>query len=240
MRGSGWRWTFKDQFCFKRIREPCGQAKPTTEMLLRSRRRRQDRSCDRTQPFAPALRPNAFPLHDVINGRRTSEDRGRISRRPSAAAIKLVLSDKPSKPSPRSLRRNRRLRGHPFSDLRLSPIGGARRDRTDDLMLAKHALSQLSYGPIFRQKRTSRQLGVAFAPSEPSRSHELVSPRSSTRKRRPATTTQAVRLLNAAPTARLAGVLPPLWLFEAVPKVWWAWEDLNLRPHAYQARALTN
>ena len=27
-------------------------------------------------------------------------------------------------------------------------FGGARRDRTDDLMLAKHALSQLSYGPI--------------------------------------------------------------------------------------------
>ena len=26
--------------------------------------------------------------------------------------------------------------------------GGARRDRTDDLMLAKHALYQLSYGPI--------------------------------------------------------------------------------------------
>ena len=31
--------------------------------------------------------------------------------------------------------------------LRATP-GGARRDRTDDLMLAKHALSQLSYGPI--------------------------------------------------------------------------------------------
>jgi hypothetical protein len=29
--------------------------------------------------------------------------------------------------------------------------GGARRDRTDDLMLAKHALSQLSYGPFSRQ-----------------------------------------------------------------------------------------
>ncbi len=27
--------------------------------------------------------------------------------------------------------------------------GGARRDRTDDLMLAKHALSQLSYGPYW-------------------------------------------------------------------------------------------
>ena len=27
------------------------------------------------------------------------------------------------------------------------PAGGARRDRTDDLLLAKQALSQLSYGP---------------------------------------------------------------------------------------------
>jgi hypothetical protein len=55
-------------------------------------------------------------------------------------------------------------------------LGGARRDRTDDLMLAKHALSQLSYGPVSR------------------------------------------------PGAQ---------------RLWWAWEDLNLRPHAYQARALT-
>ena len=30
--------------------------------------------------------------------------------------------------------------------------GGARRDRTDDLMLAKHALYQLSYGPIYRSR----------------------------------------------------------------------------------------
>jgi hypothetical protein len=28
------------------------------------------------------------------------------------------------------------------------PAGGARRDRTDDLLLAKQALSQLSYGPL--------------------------------------------------------------------------------------------
>jgi hypothetical protein len=27
-------------------------------------------------------------------------------------------------------------------------FGGARRDRTDDLLLAKQALSQLSYGPV--------------------------------------------------------------------------------------------
>jgi hypothetical protein len=30
--------------------------------------------------------------------------------------------------------------------------GGARRDRTDDLMLAKHALSQLSYGPVLEDE----------------------------------------------------------------------------------------
>ena len=33
--------------------------------------------------------------------------------------------------------------------------GGARRDRTDDLLLAKQALSQLSYGP-FRRQSTDR------------------------------------------------------------------------------------
>jgi hypothetical protein len=30
--------------------------------------------------------------------------------------------------------------------------GGARRDRTDDLLLAKQALSQLSYGPVSDQR----------------------------------------------------------------------------------------
>ena len=54
-----------------------------------------------------------------------------------------------------------------------SEVGGADRDRTDDLRLAKPALSQLSYSPPFQDS-------------------------------------------------------------------WWAWEDLNFRPHAYQACALTN
>ena len=65
------------------------------------------------------------------------------------------------------------------------PAGGARRDRTDDLLLAKQALSQLSYGP--------------------GRTHACLARRNSGRER-----------------------------------TWWAWEDLNFRPHAYQARALTN
>ena len=36
--------------------------------------------------------------------------------------------------------------------LQPAKAGGARRDRTDDLMLAKHALSQLSYGPVTRRR----------------------------------------------------------------------------------------
>ena len=36
----------------------------------------------------------------------------------------------------------------PYTQLiKMGEIGGARRDRTDDLLLAKQALSQLSYGP---------------------------------------------------------------------------------------------
>ncbi len=43
------------------------------------------------------------------------------------------------------------LRGRATRSLQAKP-GGARRDRTDDLMLAKHALSQLSYGPVTRRR----------------------------------------------------------------------------------------
>ncbi len=62
--------------------------------------------------------------------------------------------------------------------------GGARRDRTDDLLLAKQALSQLSYGPV-RGQRTDRLKGksvvchLEMAPTEigmPSRSSRRLAP----------------------------------------------------------------
>ena len=59
-------------------------------------------------------------------------------------------------------------------------------------MLAKHALSQLSYSPE--------------VPSDP-----------------------------VGPDVRYR-----LRLLERYARDWWARRDLNLRPHAYQARALTN
>lgn len=112
----------------------------------------------------PRLRATA--LRGRTNRRFTMSDNTRI-RRPTHKA----------EPKPRISHEI------PSNDIDQSMMsGGARRDRTDDLMLAKHALSQLSYGP--------RLAG------------------------------------GSVETGRLDD--------------WWAWEDLNLRPHAYQARALTN
>jgi hypothetical protein len=56
--------------------------------------------------------------------------------------------------------------------------GGARRDRTDDLLLAKQALSQLSYGPIRRQKPdiSIQEATAAFSTFRPPlRSRSLIS-----------------------------------------------------------------
>ena len=55
-----------------------------------------------------------------------------------------MLDNPPALPSKRTAKLVF-LQGRYWAVIR--PSGGARRDRTDDLMLAKHALSQLSYGP---------------------------------------------------------------------------------------------
>jgi hypothetical protein len=64
-------------------------------------------------------------------------------------------------PCGRLMEKHKRKREFVFlrtSNLRVrrrSPTGGARRDRTDDLLLAKQALSQLSYGPSPAKPETS-------------------------------------------------------------------------------------
>ena len=80
---------------------------------------------------------------------------------------------------------------------------GDDRDRTDDPLLAKQVLSQLSYAPV--------QSSV-FSDQCPDRK----------------------------PTAASLPFWPPTadnWIWGQLV---WAREDLNLRPHAYQACALTN
>ena len=58
---------------------------------------------------------------------------------------------------------NRRRSGDRDETCLRSGAGGARRDRTDDLMLAKHALYQLSYGPIGALRRAVGDLSQPFA-----------------------------------------------------------------------------
>jgi hypothetical protein len=89
--------------------------------------------------------PDMFPLHDVLEPAENFNDARcalNVFSETCLGRDQLGVSDQPS--------------------------GGARRDRTDDLMLAKHALSQLSYGPILclwpagQTRKRARRL-LAFA-----------------------------------------------------------------------------
>ncbi len=72
---------------------------------------------------------------------------GQRARRPEALRTNCFLRDGP----PKWRERNDRTPGKSGpKDPSRPRFGGARRDRTDDLLLAKQALSQLSYGPLER------------------------------------------------------------------------------------------
>jgi hypothetical protein len=58
------------------------------------------------------------------------------------------MNDVKERSTPRK-RREALCAWHPFDGPRVDD-GGGRRDRTDDLLLAKQALSQLSYAPLLR------------------------------------------------------------------------------------------
>ena len=138
------------------VGSPRNDSRPRCSLEHPSAARRKNPAFDRMRFL--------FTMSDIVGERpwaRAPSPAGRPSAKRPAA-------------SPAGPGRNRSNRTERISKPhRPSTDGGARRDRTDDLMLAKHALSQLSYGPVAKG-------------------------------------------------------------------TWWAWEDLNLRPHAYQARALTN
>jgi hypothetical protein len=108
----------------------------------------------------------AIPTHPPLAGRPAR-------RRPDKTGFTMTNSRRNEPEGPSSEDKNLSSEQNPIASHQGN--GGAGRDRTDDILLAKQALSQLSYGPI-----------------------------------------------------------------SGVRDEWWAWEDLNLRPHAYQARALTN
>ena len=97
--------------------------------------------------------------------------------------------------------------------------GGARRDRTADLLRARQALSQLSYGPnrrfMITACRTDRQSDCLIF-GNPCHRNPTSNPDMSMAQLKPAT----------EPYYRTGQ--------------WWVWEDLNFRPHPYQGCTLTN
>ena len=102
--------------------------------------------------------------------------------------------------------------GKPRPNLALTPrpdLGGARRDRTDDLMLAKHALSQLSYGPVSRPAGAQRPVVVGLGGLEPPTSR-LSSARSNQLSYKPGRR-RSPRPLAAHQAGRDAG-LPYPWI----------------------------
>ena len=80
----------------------------------------------------------------------------RVNLRPSVLCIRSTMSN--SQRTSEDKRLNHSFSISSFSK-RPEPgleTGGAERDRTDDLLLAKQALSQLSYGPTCREPRPHR------------------------------------------------------------------------------------
>ncbi len=121
------------------------------------------------------------------------------ARRPSLQPTPLACATRASQWAP-GAKPSSPTRRPSTAKRRTSPgaqIGGGERNRTVDLLLAKQALSQLSYTPVRSQKSDVRS---------------------------------QIRTTTNICTLTSVFRLPD----------WWAGEDLNLRPHAYQARALTN
>jgi hypothetical protein len=121
--------------------------------------------------------------------------------------------------------------------------GGGERNRTDDLLLAKQALSQLSYTPKVLGGPPPKTLGGvsgALAPREPHRAELTPSQHSMPARCRAGRALFWSPLLHQAASGATPLRLSRLATMRGAHGAWWAREDLNLRPHAYQARALTN
>ncbi len=126
---------------------------------------RKGREPARTAGMDDEKRPACFEIDPtVLRSGRLEQERGRATHlamrlRPesgvSASTRDLRVSPERSERSPLHDVRYHAAAIKPLSRSmaaklcfrRTQPAGGARRDRTDDLLLAKQALSQLSYGP---------------------------------------------------------------------------------------------
>ena len=91
------------------------------------------------------------PLHDVKDGKLEYRARklGSFGKRAHIARSAMAHRSAGRGTAPKGARARIQQMG--------SGVGGARRDRTDDLLLAKQALSQLSYGPFGSKAERSQR-----------------------------------------------------------------------------------
>ncbi len=138
---------------------------------------------------------------------------------------------------------------------RVTKNGGARRDRTADLLRARQALSQLSYGPVtclfsvWPRWLFAHLVMYAYVHSL-ARSQAALPTKKNPASRHLSSLQRISSLVRINPdfapfcsdqggvSRRIAcyasGAPTPSWT------KWWVWEDLNFRPHPYQGCALTN
>ena len=194
--------------------------------------------------LSPPEQQIATPRHQGTRPHRTRAI-APVSCLPNPSSHLIVQTNQPNQPtrgryrpcgtSPRSMDL-----GHPslrtvqwtVLPARTAPAvtgGGADRDRTDDPLLAKQVLSQLSYGPPKGSYGARPALRVSNT-NQPNGSDRLA------RTARVSAPPSAYGLRDPPLKTIHRMVLPA----RAERGGWWAREDLNLRPHAYQARALTS
>ena len=137
-------------------------------------------------------------------------------------------------------------------------IGGARRDRTADLLRARQALSQLSYGPF---NLSFFQQPALHLPRAWSHTH-LYAPGARVKcalsaGKNPALKNSVAGYLSlllpssifvifgsgrakATPWRASAREVAASFELGQIGQKWWVWVDSNHRPHPYQGCALTN
>jgi hypothetical protein len=129
-----------------RTRNPftCGRAKrAVASAVFRFFARTSLRSHHGDKSFAPGPEQKRMPTRKLRNRRQSCAPNNKASQSRRASDHDVQGHD---------------VQGHDVSD-HDRRSGGARRDRTDDLLLAKQALSQLSYGPFRYQGSAIRNQG---------------------------------------------------------------------------------
>ena len=200
----------KDQFCFKRIREPSGQAWIHDWCSNGS-------DFETNRPRSPASRPSSTASRPIRPSTEcVSSSQCQISKGLEAESGQTPLEQRSQERRPT-----------------VAPLEAFLRERTDkshrngsgsrrSAVVGERSSAAARPKDWWSQTGSNRRPHACKARALPTELWPLVG-----RSRR-----VGEQRIRKASARRFA--------YSPFARTWWAWEDLNLRPHAYQARALTN